>query len=351
MADLTGMMQAAAGAGGGGLVGGEYLAVAMSNNNLTLLDHSTPGALTLATTYLVAATGGQFACSFNNTGEYIASGYSASPRFSLLDHTTPGTLTLASTVTISETVWAIAFSPDGNYAAVGRNPAAQNFNLVNTSNPGSMSITSSYACGGSSQPVYGVAFSYAGDYVACAHGAGDRFTLLNRSAGSVSFAATYLFANTTKGVAFTSDDDYIAVFQETSAGGPGPGFTLLNHTTPGSLSLATTYTLVSAGVYNSVGGVGISLDDSYIGVTYENGSRFTLLNQPTPGTVALSATYSLGAAGFSVAFTPDGNYIAIGRAGGVTLLDHTTPGSVSLAATYAGGTGYAVSFNPTPPAP
>jgi hypothetical protein len=65
-------------------------------------------------------------------------------------------------------------------------------------------------------------------------------------------------------------------------------------------------------------------------------TRFTLLNHTTPGTVTLAATYTLPAAGYGAEFTPDGDYIAVahGSSPFFTLLNHTTPGTVSLAATY-----------------
>ena len=68
MADLTGMMQAAAGAAGG-------------------------------------------------TGSYIAVAHESAPKFTLLDHTTPGTVSLAATYTLSGIGFQPAFSPSGNYIA------------------------------------------------------------------------------------------------------------------------------------------------------------------------------------------------------------------------------------------
>jgi hypothetical protein len=56
MADLTGMMQAAAGGAGGGGTG-SYIAVVFHGNfhhYVTLLDHTTPGTVSLAATYSFA---------------------------------------------------------------------------------------------------------------------------------------------------------------------------------------------------------------------------------------------------------------------------------------------------------
>ena len=92
-------------------------------------------------------------------------------------------------------------------------------------------------------------------------------------------------------------------------------------------------------------------EPSYIAATHSGSPFFTLLDHTTPGSVSLAATYTLAVDGESVAFSPDGNYIAVGVAANpnFTLLDHTTPGSVSLAATYTlPSTGRGVAFSPAP---
>jgi hypothetical protein len=72
MADLTGMMQAAAGAAGGG---GKLHCVVAHNASpyFTLLDHTTPGTVSLATTYTVKFTG-YWPRAFSPLGDYIAIG-------------------------------------------------------------------------------------------------------------------------------------------------------------------------------------------------------------------------------------------------------------------------------------
>jgi hypothetical protein len=88
---------------------------------------------------------------------------------------------------------------------------------------------------------------------------------------------------------------------------------------------------------------------NYIAVAHLDAPRFTLLDHTTPGSVSRAATYTLSGDGYGVAFSPDGDYIAVAHftAPYFTLLDHTTPGSVSLAATYTlAGSGYGVAFSP-----
>ena len=73
MADLTGMMQAAAGSAGGA---GEFIAVAHSEPPyFSLLDHTTPGTVSLATTYALINVGRGAA--FSPSGDYIAVASSA----------------------------------------------------------------------------------------------------------------------------------------------------------------------------------------------------------------------------------------------------------------------------------
>jgi 6-phosphogluconolactonase (cycloisomerase 2 family) len=92
-----------------------------------------------------------------------------------------------------------------------------------------------------------------------------------------------------------------------------------------------------------------SSDGNYLASVNNTSPSFTLLNHTTPGTLTLATTYALAGEARGVSFTASGDYIAVAHATSpfFTLLDHTTPGSVSLAATYTlAGTGNAVAFNP-----
>jgi len=89
------IQQATAGAGGA-LPTGDYIAVGHQTSPFfTLLDHTTPGSVSLAATYTLSGFGK--GVSFNPDGDYIAVGHDVSPRFTLLDHTTPGSVSLAAT--------------------------------------------------------------------------------------------------------------------------------------------------------------------------------------------------------------------------------------------------------------
>lgn len=272
-------------------------------------------------------------------GVYIAVAHLNSPRFTLLDHTTPGSVSLAATYVLSGDAWDTAVSPDGNYIAATHSTAPY-FTLLNHTTAGSVSLAATYTLAGTEGNR--VAFSPNGNYIAATHVGAPRFTLLNHTTpGSVSLAATYTLQNNGLGVAFSPDGNYIAVVNSITT----PYFTLLNHTTPGSVSLATTYALGGQG-----NDVSFSPDGTHIAVAHSVSPYFTLFLRPTPGTLSRVASYTLSSGvGRAAAFSPDGDYIAVGNDTSpfFTLLNHTTPGAVSLATTYTlSGAGNDVAFSP-----
>jgi hypothetical protein len=80
-------------------------------------------------------------------------------------------------------------------------------------------------------------------------------------------------------------------------------------------------------------GVSFSPSGDYIAIAFDAAPKFTLLNHTTPGTLTLAATYALG--GFTRHFSWFFTKWKLHWCGFVwqstyfTLLDHTTPGSVS----------------------
>ena len=314
---------------------GNYIAVAHNAAPFfTLLNHTTPGNVSLAATYTLPGLG--YATDFSPDGKYIAVAHLVSPFFTLLNHTTPGSVSLAATYTLPGGGRGTSFSPDGKYITVVQ-AATPYFTLLNHTTPGSVSLAATYTLSGTG---IGVRFSPDGKYIAVAHGTTPFFTLLNHTtAGSVSLAATYTLASVGYATDFSPDGNYIAVAHDGS-----PFFTLLNHTTPGSVSMAATYTLPGGGR-----GTHFSPDGKYITVVQAATPYFTLLNHTTPGSVSLAATYTLTGGGRGTSFSPDGKYITVAHDGSpyFTLLNHTTPGSVSLAATYTlPGVGLSTSFSP-----
>jgi len=375
MADITNQLQSAAGAAGGG-TSGSYLAVqafVSSAQRVLLLDHTTPGTLTSAATY--ATAGAPRATHFSPDGKYLAVASQTTPYFTLLDHTTPGSLSLATTYTLNGSTNgnpAVAFAPSGNYIATfvgGSN--TQPLTLLNHTTPGTVTLATTYTLIGPIIALYanGLQFSPDGNYLVT--GAGSTVTLLNHTTpGSLSLATTYTTRGSTSQIArncnfarFSRDGDYIACSCSGSANGDGPiQVALLDHTTPGTLSLATTYNLpatygppfvnsfIEDGDFSSNGYLAAATWNSFDDTT--DTIPVTLLNHTTPGSLSFSATYGTDSFGArNIRFSPDDKYLAttVGNTSfifSLLLLNHTTPGSLSFATTYNASSISGISWSP-----
>lgn len=331
MADLTNQLQAAAGATPPGPPPGptEYLAAAYGTSPYFALFSHNAGTLTLAATYTLAAVAGAGLIDWSPDGNYIGVSQNSATGFVLLDHTTPGTVTLAATYAIPTFPRTISFSHDGDYIIVGNN--GPTLTLLNHTTPGSVSLAATYTLPDSSrQATFPDVNS---DYIAVSNFDTPNFTLLDHTTpGSLSLAATYVVGgfpySQSNGCSFSPNGNYIAY----GNGNNSPYFVLFDHTTPGSVSVAATYSLPGAN-WNAW-----TPDNDYI--AQGQGNEVKLLNHTTPGTVSVSATYNIAQSITSLSFSPTGDYLAVGRNwfspnnASVTMLDHTTPGSLSLASTY-----------------
>lgn len=325
MADLTGMLQASAGVGGGGATG-SYIAASAGGSALYLFDHTTPGSLSIATTY-GSSSANRAVCDWSPDGSYLVWGRSTSPEITLLSHSV-GSLTLSTTYAIGTEVLDVSFSPDGNYIACARNGGL--VTLLNHTSPGSLSLAATYTIAAGGVGVLGSKFSPDGNYIAFGYTSPTLVLLDHTTPGSLSLATTYALAGAGKDAEFSPDGDYLACIHNTSI-----FFTLLNHSA-GTLSLAATYSLNSSTAF-AIGACSFSSDGNYIatGITNSGGGVMTLLDHTTPGSVSLAATYTIaGNTPEDVNFSPDGAYIVIGGRDSprVTLLNHSA-GSVSLATT------------------
>jgi WD40 repeat protein len=230
---------------------------------------------------------------------------------------------------------AVVFTPDGDYIAVGTPSSSGYIVLLNHTTPGSVSLAATYNVGSANIGVGAIDFSPDGNYLATTGILGGvstiGFTLLNHTvAGSLSLAATYNLANSGgvsfgNGTKFSPDGDYIVV-----TGGVSPYVTLLNHTTPGSVSLATTYTASSTSF-----GCAYSVDGNYIAFGSISDPHITILDSSTPGSLSLVTTYTLTGGGQGVEFFSNDEYLATchGTAPCFTLLSFNGA-SLTLAATY-----------------
>lgn len=346
MADLTGMMQAAAGSAGG--PAGGYIGVAMQTGvRFTLLDNTDQASLTLAATY---NTGNQtYGVSFSPVGDY--GDYIAVSGFFgvvLLDHTTPGSISLAATYALSS--YNCSFSPDGNYIAVaGGAFSGTTVALLNHTTPGSLSLAATYTTTGF--PRF-VDFSRTGDYVGVGTASAPYFVLLDHTtAGSLSLLATYTTAgNLVRGIAFSPDDNYIGAANQKISG--NVLWTLLNNTSPGSLTRSTTYLDTTPDLEANGIDCDFSPDGGYVAINVTDRfgqGRLRLCSRPTASSISLVATVN-GSVNATVEFNKTGDYVVTANTStGVLLYDHTTPGSLTLAASYsAGSTVLAVSFSPFP---
>lgn len=333
MADITNQLQAAAGAAGGG-VGGSYLLYGTGSSTVGLLDHTTPGTLTFATSYTNAGT--SILCAkFSPDGGYVATGNGNNGIITLLNRPTPSTFSFAATYTANAALdggqLSISWSPDSNYIATARQNAT-GITLLNHTTPGSLSLASTYAA----FTLSNVDFSPDGSYLITGYGDinAGLVTLYNHSAGSLTLATTYgtTSADATK---FSPDGNYIAFWRRFTT------LTVLDHTTPGTLSLAATYTITNVDSTISFG-LDWTPDGEYVacGSSLTGGTRNVTLLSFSGSALTLATTYAMGGASqvYALKFSPDGNYLAVTGNTGVpvlTLLNHTTPGSLSLATTYS----------------
>ena len=309
------LMQAAAGAEPAPT--GSYIALGCAGN-IRLLDHTTPGSLSLAAAYTVA---GDSFVSWSPQSDYLLVGAQTQTGL-VLDHTPLGALSYSDLYSFNRS-YAVSWSPKGNYLAL------QTYLTSTTERVMLFAVSSGQISQPSSQAygltyIRGLAFSNSGNYLGVAHGNG--LSLYSVSGGSLSLATTYAATGTKMSVSFTPDDNYVAF-------GDGNNVTLLNHTTPGSLSFSASYNLGATCQ-------GISFDEtgSYLGATRKSGtSGFTLLRHTTPGSLSRVTGYNLPNDGADVSFSKDGAYVAVAYNKGfethsLTLFSRPSPSSISYAA-------------------
>lgn len=344
------LITAAAGAGGAEPIGYvAYTGTLLSGvgNRVTLLQRDDVASISFATTYALPAAA--YSVDYSSDGNYLVIGQESSTQgVVLLDSSTPGTLSLATTYAVSNGNsvggFITKFSNDDNYVLAHGNVF---FTLLDHTTPGTLTLAATYTRAAGCR---GGDFSPNGDYICLSSSGGTLITLLDHTTpGSVSLATTYTIYDDSYGVAFSPDNNYIAVCGKTT-------FTLLDHTTPGTLSLSATY---NVGAFIQSYGADFSPDGNYLAIT---SSRVVLLDHTTPGSLSIATSYVIAGIPATVTsrgikFSPTGDYIAVSSAPSsgtskINLLDHTTPGTLTLAATYGSsgsntvGNCQAVTFSP-----
>jgi 6-phosphogluconolactonase (cycloisomerase 2 family) len=330
MADITNQLQAAAGVGGGGL---QYIATAQNQTTagVQLFDVNTPGIISLAASYTTTLRA-PFVVNFSPDGKYLAVGIrqnnSANPLVVLLDHTTPGTLTLAATYSgIDKQCQDVEFTPNGNYLACSVQDTG--IQLLNHTTPGSLSTSGSYSV---PSGTFDISWNSDGSYLAtiAQESSLSTVTILNHTTpGTLTYATRYLSSSVTArgGVSFSPDDQYIAAnFSSTVR--------LLSFTAPSSISSVATYTLANTSSLR----LSFTQSGNYLGVGNGIANGITVLNHTTPGSLSLSTTYNRGVSTPYIAWNYDGTYLVGGGSTSITLFDFSTPGTLTFVASYTTAT-------------
>lgn len=326
-------MLGAAGSAGG--VGGSYVAYA-GDSGVKILDHTTPGSLSLLSTVITQVRN---CCAFSPSGShlYVASGSS----LYVYDVTDPSSPTWVTNIGGGTDIKYMAFSPDGNYlVTTGKyvNTTFSSYDVSDIENPVLLqNYTPPYGSDGN-----GISFTPDGSYFAVGSNSSPYVWLFDFSNPS-SFSpqvATYNTGENAGKVDFSADGDYLLVANGNAY------FTLLDHTTPGTLSLADS---LSA---NARYAARFNPDNTYVvGGGYGSGN-IVLAEVTAAGDLAASISDSYTTGGNfvrDVCFSPDGQYILAASisTSEVLLLDHTTPGSLSLSSSYNTGSAvYTAVFSP-----
>jgi len=338
MSSATKLISASGGAAGDPFWIAKYGVLTSGGNNiLHLLDASDPTNLSVATSYNSSADQ-DYNWSYDN--DWLAICDNRSPYITILDHTTRGSLSLAATYALPDDCIACSWStdgtklglahadaptgkhftvvswngssmslygnfrftsaslvaggkgcgydPDGDYWAVqGRNPyGTDNLFLLNTTPSGtSLSKADGYDTG-SSIPGY-LVYNPNGTYFAAIN---NDVRLFSDTGGTISLSTSY--ASNTDDLAWSPDGDYLLT------GITSSDMTLLDHTTPGSFSVADTYTFSGSPQENKRGGITWGHTDqkwAFVGVgdNSPSGAGVAVFDMSTAGTITYSSFFSM----------------------------------------------------------
>lgn len=315
---------------GAGNAGGSFIVSAgtgFTQNGLCVYDHRSPGTISIldndaARSYSTAA--------FRPDGKYIAAGTGAgeTPSLYIFDFTSFASLSVADTIDFSGPVArpdriarTVRWSPNGNYLAITFNRETDSgfseIFLVNCSDPASVSVSASIDGDGG----YDLAFTPNGDYLAATTDAGLSLIDLT-TAGSMTVADSYSLGTFNYAVAMNFNGTRIAVGRASST------VYLFDHSTPGTLSLLSTFT----GNLDSVRGLAFTPNGKQLMCVGQSSSEYTreLLNVADDGTMTREQRYSTPGTSlaYKVDFSPDGLQVVFADAGGIKLCDFTPPSSV-----------------------
>lgn len=317
---------------GTGRAGGSFIVAAGQSqvtSGLYVYDHRNPGNISVADSNTDRA---YQAAAFRPDGKYIAAGTTIvdSPNLYIFDFTSFTSLSIADTIDLAgpalrpkRPINRLHWSPDGNYLAVAvgadADPSIDDLFLIDCTDPTNISISDSVKIGARD-----VRFTPDGKYLVVGGSATSGITLYDVSTpGTLAVADVYEDSSQTR-VSVNFDGSRIAV-----SGGDKIVY-LLDHSTPGTLSLISTYT-TDLDVFHDLAFTATGDQIMCVGQKSTELTR-ELLNIAPNGTMTLEQKYSRvgNTITYAVDFSPDGLQVVFGDASaGVQLLDFSPPNSLT----------------------
>ena len=141
-------------------------------------------------------------CAFSPDGQYLAVGHFGAPYLTVIDATDWSVV--SGTPALPSNGQSCAFSPDGEYLAVGHN-GSPSLTVIDTADWSVVSGTPTLPSNG-----YACAFSPDGQYLAVGYGGSPNFTVIDTSDWSV-VSGTPTLPSLGYGCAFSPDGQYLAV--------------------------------------------------------------------------------------------------------------------------------------------
>jgi hypothetical protein len=334
------------GAGAGGAAGGSYIALMTKSGNVTTLDHTTPGTVSVADT-LAKGGGGDdgFAAQFSSDASFIVATTEAGQTLHLINSSNPASLSSDDDVTVGFRPRDVALTPDDAYVAVGH----WNSNIGDTLNikvysisSGSLSLSStttipnSGLTGGS---IESLDFSPDGNYLV-AIGKNDyndvsHVWLYSHSSGSLTFVDSYSPGagnyNLRQTIRFSPDGSVIAAAQHND-------LRLFTYDAS-SITFQNSQAITGSGVFY---GLSWRPDGTQLASCAGGNKRLHVYNISGSSFSSSGPTFNFPEVSYNFAYSPGGNYIAcqVDNATSFNLLDSSSPSSLSSADTIASSVYY-----------
>ena len=269
------------------------------------------------------------------TGRNYSGASGSTPSVFLLDHTTPGTLSIAGSASLVYTTgptYSLDWSPDGNYVIQGADTSARLY----SASGGSISLSSTYSAPGEKLRASFYQDGGNGDWIAVGQENSNRFTILDHQVpGTIAFERAPSMTRTGTATAWSPDGNWIG-FGRASTDNNQFFYLYDARTNPSNPSNIDTYG-ETASTFNNVNAISFTPDGAYIAIAHQNGDGLTLLSNSS-GTLSKATSYNM-ATPYDVDFRKDGKYLVAATGGTGYIFSHTA-GSLSLASTISGAGTY-----------